>query len=102
MNASSYDTVLEEMKENDGALGYETRYDLMVQAFEHTGQYDGMTANHFGARNTANARPFSNTYNVQYEKAQEMRYGENPHQQAAFYVEADAQEALFPPLPNCG
>ncbi|BFM17798.1 bifunctional phosphoribosylaminoimidazolecarboxamide formyltransferase/IMP cyclohydrolase [Maricurvus nonylphenolicus] len=94
VNASSYDTVVEEMQENDGALGYETRYDLMVQAFEHTAQYDGMIANHFGARNTANeARPFSNTYNVQYEKAQDMRYGENPHQQAAFYVEADAPEA---------
>ncbi|WP_264193058.1 bifunctional phosphoribosylaminoimidazolecarboxamide formyltransferase/IMP cyclohydrolase [Microbulbifer aggregans] len=94
VNAHSYDTVIEEMKANDGALGYETRYDLMVQAFEHTAQYDGMIANHFGARNTNNeAREFPNTYNVQYEKAQDMRYGENPHQKAAFYVEADAEEA---------
>ncbi len=94
VNASSYDTVLEEMNANSGALCYETRYDLMVQAFEHTAQYDGMIANHFGARNTANvARAFPNTYSVQYELAQEMRYGENPHQQAAFYVEADAPEA---------
>ncbi|WP_439133263.1 bifunctional phosphoribosylaminoimidazolecarboxamide formyltransferase/IMP cyclohydrolase [Pseudomaricurvus sp.] len=94
VNAHSYDTVIEEMNANDGALGYETRYDLMVQAFEHTAQYDGMIANHFGARNTSNeSRPFPNTYNVQYEKAQDMRYGENPHQQAAFYVESDAQEA---------
>lgn len=94
VNASSYTTVVEEMAENDGALGYATRYDLMVQAFEHTAQYDGMIANHFGARNTSSeARTFPNTYNVQYELAQEMRYGENPHQQAAFYVEADAPEA---------
>ncbi|MCQ3830969.1 bifunctional phosphoribosylaminoimidazolecarboxamide formyltransferase/IMP cyclohydrolase [Microbulbifer elongatus] len=94
VNAHSYDTVIEEMKTNDGQLGYETRYDLMVQAFEHTAQYDGMIANHFGARNTANeAREFPNTFNVQYEKAQDMRYGENPHQKAAFYVEADAEEA---------
>ncbi len=94
VNASSYATVIEEMAENKGALCYETRYDLMVQAFEHTAQYDGMIANHFGARSTANvARPFPNTYNVQYELAQEMRYGENPHQQAAFYVEANAPEA---------
>ncbi|WP_269455101.1 bifunctional phosphoribosylaminoimidazolecarboxamide formyltransferase/IMP cyclohydrolase [Microbulbifer elongatus] len=94
VNAHSYDTVIEEMKAGDGQLGYETRYDLMVQAFEHTAQYDGMIANHFGARNTANeAREFPNTYNVQYEKAQDMRYGENPHQKAAFYVEADAEEA---------
>ncbi|MCA0893113.1 bifunctional phosphoribosylaminoimidazolecarboxamide formyltransferase/IMP cyclohydrolase [Microbulbifer agarilyticus] len=94
VNAHSYDTVIEEMKANDGALGYETRYDLMVQAFEHTAQYDGMIANHFGARNTKNeAREFPNTFNTQFEKAQDMRYGENPHQKAAFYVEADATEA---------
>ncbi|WP_078082820.1 bifunctional phosphoribosylaminoimidazolecarboxamide formyltransferase/IMP cyclohydrolase [Microbulbifer mangrovi] len=94
VNTHSYDTVIEEMKGNDGQLGYETRYDLMVQAFEHTAQYDGMIANHFGARNTSNeARAFPNTFNVQFEKAQDMRYGENPHQQAAFYVEADAEEA---------
>ncbi|WP_299597099.1 bifunctional phosphoribosylaminoimidazolecarboxamide formyltransferase/IMP cyclohydrolase [uncultured Microbulbifer sp.] len=94
VNAHSYDTVIEEMKANDGQLGYETRYDLMVQAFEHTAQYDGMIANHFGARNTKNeARAFPNTFNVQFEKAQDMRYGENPHQKAAFYVEADAEEA---------
>ncbi|MCK7599053.1 bifunctional phosphoribosylaminoimidazolecarboxamide formyltransferase/IMP cyclohydrolase [Microbulbifer sp. CAU 1566] len=94
VNAHSYDTVIEEMKANDGQLGYETRYDLMVQAFEHTAQYDGMIANHFGARNTQNvAREFPNTFNVQFEKAQDMRYGENPHQKAAFYVEADAEEA---------
>ncbi|QKX17077.1 bifunctional phosphoribosylaminoimidazolecarboxamide formyltransferase/IMP cyclohydrolase [Microbulbifer sp. YPW1] len=94
VNTHSYDTVIEEMKANEGQLGYATRYDLMVQAFEHTAQYDGMIANHFGARNTNNeARAFPNTFNVQFEKAQDMRYGENPHQQAAFYVEADAEEA---------
>ncbi|NIB39136.1 bifunctional phosphoribosylaminoimidazolecarboxamide formyltransferase/IMP cyclohydrolase [Pseudomaricurvus alkylphenolicus] len=94
VNASSYDQVIAEMQANDAATSYETRYDLMVQAFEHTAQYDGMIANHFGKRNTANeARDFSNTYNVQYVKAQDMRYGENPHQKAAFYVEADAAEA---------
>src|SRR5690606_17455009 len=64
------------------------------QAFEHTAQYDGMIANHFSARKTSNeAREFPNTFNVQFEKAQDMRYGENPHQKAAFYVEADAEEA---------
>jgi len=88
VNASDYDTVLEELQGNNGQLGYETRYDLMVKAFEHTAAYDGMIANHFGARNTQNeARDFPNTFNAQYIKKQEMRYGENPHQKAAFYVE---------------
>lgn len=94
VNSTDYTSVVTEMKANDGALGYESRYELMVKAFEHTAQYDGMIANHFGARNTDNdKRDFSNTYNVQYVKAQDMRYGENPHQKAAFYIEADNTEA---------
>ena len=94
VNASDYQSVLEEMQANDGQLDYGTRYQLMVKAFEHTAAYDGMIANHFGARDTDNqARNFSNTYNVQYLKAQDMRYGENPHQNAAFYVEANPAEA---------
>jgi phosphoribosylaminoimidazolecarboxamide formyltransferase/IMP cyclohydrolase len=53
-----------------------------------------MIANHFGARDTSNEkRNFPNTYNVQYLKSQEMRYGENPHQNAAFYVEENPAEA---------
>jgi phosphoribosylaminoimidazolecarboxamide formyltransferase/IMP cyclohydrolase len=94
VNASDYKTVIDEMQANQGQLNYTTRYQLMVKAFEHTARYDGMIANHFGARNTANEkRDFSDTFNVQYFKTQEMRYGENPHQKAAFYTEADPTEA---------
>lgn len=94
VNACDYDAIVAEMQANNGSTNYETRYDLMVKAFEHTAQYDGMIANHFGRRNTDNeTRDFSNTYNVQYTKTQDMRYGENPHQKAAFYVEDDAQDA---------
>ncbi|MGD9663570.1 MAG: bifunctional phosphoribosylaminoimidazolecarboxamide formyltransferase/IMP cyclohydrolase, partial [Porticoccaceae bacterium] len=51
---------------------------------------DGMIANHFGARNTSNEkRNFADTFNLQFIKKQVMRYGENPHQKAAFYVEAE-------------
>jgi phosphoribosylaminoimidazolecarboxamide formyltransferase/IMP cyclohydrolase len=94
VNASDYQTVTEEMQANQGQLGYETRYQLMVKAFEHTAAYDGMIANHFGRRDTNNnARDFSDTYNVQYVKTQEMRYGENPHQKAAFYTEENPTDA---------
>ncbi len=90
VNAGDYSAVLDEMQNQDAQLGYETRYNLMVKAFEHTAGYDGMIANHFGARNTQNeARDFPNTFNAQYIKKQEMRYGENPHQKAAFYVEEE-------------
>ena len=94
VNSSDYATVLEEMQANEGQLDYNTRYALMVKAFEHTAGYDGMIANHFGARDTDNnERDFSDTFNVQYFKTQEMRYGENPHQKAAFYTEANPTEA---------
>ena len=94
VNSCDYATVLQEMQANEGQLDYNTRYTLMVKAFEHTAGYDGMIANHFGARGTDNtARDFSDTFNVQYFKTQEMRYGENPHQKAAFYTEANPTEA---------
>ena len=94
VNAIDYQTVVDEMQANDGQLDYQTRYLLMVKAFEHTAGYDGMIANHFGARNIQNVkRDFSDTFNVQYFKTQEMRYGENPHQKAAFYTEANPTEA---------
>ena len=94
VNNSDYAEVVEELKKNQGQLKYQTRYELMVKAFEHTAGYDGMIANHFGARGTDNtARDFSNTFNMQYFKTQEMRYGENPHQKAAFYTEASPTEA---------
>ena len=94
VNSSDYATVLEEMQANEGQLDYSTRYALMVKAFGHTAGYDGMIANHFGARDTDNnERDFSDTFNVQYFKTQEMRYGENPHQKAAFYTEANPTEA---------
>ena len=94
VNAGDYPKIAEEMQANQGQLDYETRYDLMVKAFEHTAAYDGMIANHFGGRDTQNqTRDFSNTYNVQYLKTQDMRYGENPHQKAAFYTEAKPSDA---------
>ena len=94
VNNNDYADVVEELKKNQGQLKYQTRYELMVKAFEHTAGYDGMIANHFGARGTDNtARDFSNTFNMQYFKTQEMRYGENPHQKAAFYTEASPTEA---------
>lgn len=94
VNNSDYAEVVEELKKNQGQLKYQTRYELMVKAFEHTAGYDGMIANHFGARGIDNtARDFSNTFNMQYFKTQEMRYGENPHQKAAFYTEASPTEA---------
>lgn len=65
------------------------RYQLAIKAFEHTAHYDGMIANYFGrvkqAGNVSELNPFPRTLNRQYDLAGVLRYGENPHQQAAFY-----------------
>ena len=94
VNNSDYDVVLKELDQKDGCTSYEIRYNMMIKAFEHTAAYDGMIANHFGARSSDNKESlFPNTYNIQFIKAQEMRYGENPHQNAAFYKEKNADQS---------
>jgi phosphoribosylaminoimidazolecarboxamide formyltransferase/IMP cyclohydrolase len=89
-----YSTVLAEMAANGGAVNDATRFSLAVKAFEHTAAYDGAIANYFGAI-VENGKPegFPRTFNVQFKKAQTMRYGENPHQDAAFYVSTGNSEA---------
>ena len=91
-----YDRVLNEMKANEGIVSDATRFDLAVKAFEHTAKYDGMIANYLGRikeDGTKDALP--RTINLQFNKVQEMRYGENPHQQAAFYIDPASTEACI-------
>ena len=93
VNASSYAKVLEEFKANEGSLSYATRFDLAIQAYEHTAAYDGAIANYLGTQVAPGSAEFPRTFNTQFIKVQEMRYGENPHQKAAFYVERNAADA---------
>src|SRR5690554_7779506 len=93
VNTGDYNRVIAEMDANQNSLTFETRFDLAVKAFEHTAQYDGMIANYFGARLPAHNSPFPRTFNMQFIKQQDLRYGENSHQQAAFYVEPSPREA---------
>jgi phosphoribosylaminoimidazolecarboxamide formyltransferase/IMP cyclohydrolase len=93
VNATDYPGIIEEMRANDGATTLATRFDLAVKAYEHTAAYDGAIANHFGRLVPGGSESFPRTFNSQMRKTQEMRYGENPHQQAAFYVEANPAEA---------
>jgi phosphoribosylaminoimidazolecarboxamide formyltransferase/IMP cyclohydrolase len=96
VNALDYGRVIEEMNNNDDSLTQETRFDLAIAAFEHTAQYDGMIANYFGTmvnNHGDETSPFPRTFNNQFIKKQDLRYGENSHQSAAFYVESNVQEA---------
>jgi phosphoribosylaminoimidazolecarboxamide formyltransferase / IMP cyclohydrolase len=88
VNPADYARVINEMQASEGAVSAATRFDLAVATFEHTAQYDGAIANYLGGRVEEGETDFPRTYNTQFIKKQEMRYGENPHQKAAFYVES--------------
>lgn len=81
------------MDANQGAVTQPTRFDLAVKAFEHTAAYDSAIANYLGRKVKEGSEDFPRTFNTQFIKRQEMRYGENPHQKAAFYAEANINEA---------
>ncbi len=92
VDAGDYPCLLEELDANDGHTRLETRFDLAIKAFEHTAAYDGAIANYFGRLVGNGSDNFPRTLNLQLSKAQEMRYGENPHQKAAFYRERNPSE----------
>ncbi|MCP5023102.1 MAG: bifunctional phosphoribosylaminoimidazolecarboxamide formyltransferase/IMP cyclohydrolase, partial [bacterium] len=95
VDASDYARVLEEMDSNSGAVTTSTRFDLAVKTFEHTSGYDGAIANYLGTRLEEEPSDFPRTINLQYQRVQTMRYGENPHQKAAFFVESEQPEACI-------
>ena len=91
---SDYAAVVEQLRTNDGDLSYESKFRLATKAFAHTAQYDGAIANYLSSlgedrRHETRSR-YPQTMNVTFEKVQDMRYGENPHQSAAFYRDLHA------------
>jgi len=83
---ADYEPVLMEMAACDGALCAETRFRLAQKAFSHTARYDGAISNYLAELETSNGQGrFPQRLNLQFERIQTMRYGENPHQAAAFY-----------------
>ena len=83
-----YAPVLAELKSNGGALSYKTRFALAKKAFTHTARYDGQIANWLTSLDEEDKpTTFPNRLQLAFDKVDTMRYGENPHQQAAFYRE---------------
>ena len=83
---ADYPGVLEEMTSTNGALGAETRFRLAQCAFSHTAAYDGAISNYLTSLDAAGKRAgFPRSLSLQFELIQTLRYGENPHQSAAFY-----------------
>ena len=83
---SDYASVISELKEN-GSISYETKYKLALKVFEHTAAYDALIASYLRERGGISL-PDNPTFT--YEKIQDLRYGENPHQNATYYREINA------------
>lgn len=88
-----YDEVLAEMRESDGALSLATRQRLALEAFAHTGQYDAAIVGYLGRQYGDPEAAFAPYLAPWFEKqGPDLRYGENPHQQAALYAQIGAAE----------
>jgi phosphoribosylaminoimidazolecarboxamide formyltransferase/IMP cyclohydrolase len=94
IDPSDYSRVIAQL-EKTGGVDDVTRFDLAVKTFEHTAHYDGVIANYLGKITKAGDGDFPRTFNSQFHKAQEMRYGENPHQKAAFYTESNPESGTI-------
>jgi phosphoribosylaminoimidazolecarboxamide formyltransferase/IMP cyclohydrolase len=82
-----YAPILEELKAG-GAISYATRFALAKKAFMHTARYDSAIANWLTSLDEQNKPgPFPEKLQLAFDKVETLRYGENPHQQAAFYRE---------------
>ena len=88
---ADYPDVLAEMQANGGAVSDATRFDLAKKAFSHTAAYDSTISNYLTAINADGKRnEYPAQINFNFAKVQDMRYGENPHQSAAFYRDLNA------------
>ncbi len=94
IDPNDYSRVIDQIK-STGGVDDATRFDLAVKTFEHTAHYDGAIANYLGTITEGEKVTFPRTFNSQFNKAQDMRYGENPHQKAAFYTESNPEEGTI-------
>jgi len=86
VDPADYAALLEEMADNGGAISAGTRFALAKKVFTHTAAYDAAISNYLtGLAPDGGRMAFPERLTMQFEKLQDMRYGENPHQSAAFY-----------------
>ncbi|HZH83936.1 MAG TPA: bifunctional phosphoribosylaminoimidazolecarboxamide formyltransferase/IMP cyclohydrolase [Phototrophicaceae bacterium] len=86
VDPADYDSILSELRENDRSLSATTRFRLFRKAFQHTARYDGAISNYFSSLDDEKKpQRWGESFTLQVAKIQDMRYGENPHQSAAFY-----------------
>ncbi len=86
VDATDYENIINELDNNEGSLTDRTRFSLAQKVFAHTASYDANVSNYLGAITIdGEDLDYPLTFSTQFKKLQELRYGENPHQSAAFY-----------------
>ncbi len=95
VDPEDYAPVIAEMKQNSGEVSVETNFKLGVKVYQYTAAYDGVISNWLGKQISTETVDFAPTLTLQFHQAQGMRYGENPHQKAAFYVEKNITETAI-------
>ena len=93
VDPEDYERVLAELRESDGRLSLRTRTELAGKAFACTARYDAAISTWFALRTSGDAFPPS--WRESYEKVMDLRYGENPHQRAAFYARVGSPTHLL-------
>lgn len=94
VDPADYPRLLTELNAHDGATTLETRFQLAQKVFAHTAKYEANISNYLNKMNLDNtSRDFPETFTTQFIKQQDLRYGENPQQKAAFYIEETPAEA---------
>jgi len=91
VDPADYSQLLAELESHAGATTLAMRSRLAAKAFAHTARYDAMVASYLGAQHPGATERFPATLPLVFEKLQDLRYGENPHQQAAFYRDPTAR-----------
>ncbi len=101
VNPADYGPILDKMQANEGRIDENTLFELCIKAFGHTNQYDRVIFDYFSQlhykkreRFKDSQGNFQNTVHLDLEKIQDLRYGENPHQHAAYYRLDSRPESL--------
>jgi phosphoribosylaminoimidazolecarboxamide formyltransferase/IMP cyclohydrolase len=91
VNPTRYPEILKELEEKGGELSLETKEKLRTEVFSHTARYDSAICNYLTGTEEVE---FPDTFTLELTKAQELRYGENPHQKACFYKDTTTKSSL--------
>ena len=89
VDPTDYDLVLDELQKNEGCISEKRRFELAAKAFSHTAAYDTAISNYLSADQN---KDFQENIFSKYQLKEVLRYGENPHQKAAFYVDSEESD----------